>query len=83
MPSMDGWRDRWMDGWIESFISSMTSFNICNGWVDGAWYHGEKYGFHLGYGYLDAPFIGLLGSNIGIDPTIFWYVVKDYLANLL
>lgn len=61
------------NGYSDNFLVFLSSLYV-NGWVDGAWYHGLKYGFHLGYGYLGAPFIGLLGSNIGIHPTIFSYV---------
>lgn len=63
----------WYNGYNDNFLVFLSSLYV-NGWIDGARYHGEKYGFHLGYGYLGAPFIGLSGSNIVIDPTIFWYV---------
>ncbi len=51
------------------FFVLSTFFII--GLVDGIRYHGGKYGFHLGFGHLGAPFIGLFNSNINIDPTIF------------
>ncbi len=41
------------------------------GLIDCIGYHGGKYGFHLGFGRLGAPFTRLFSLDINIDPTIF------------